>query len=42
MAQGHNPTLPLPLESNEWPEYTQDRLRTLVGVMFMSPEFLWR
>lgn len=42
MAQGHNPTLPLPLETNEWPEYTQDRLRTLVGVMFMSPEFLWR
>jgi len=42
MAQGHNPTLPLPLETNEWPEYTQDRLRTLVGVLFMSPEFLWR
>ena len=42
MAQGHNPTLPLPLETNDWPEYMQDRLRTLVGVMFMSPEFLWR
>ncbi len=42
MAQGHNPTLALPLEANDWPEYTQDRLRALVGVMFMSPEFLWR
>jgi uncharacterized protein (DUF1800 family) len=42
MAQGHNPDFDLPLESNEWPEYTQDRLRALVGVMFMSPEFLWR
>jgi uncharacterized protein (DUF1800 family) len=42
MAQGHNPTLALPLGLNDWPEYTQDRLRALVGVMFMSPEFLWR
>ncbi|MEO8274771.1 MAG: DUF1800 domain-containing protein [Thermoanaerobaculia bacterium] len=42
MAAGHNPTFALPIEANEWPEYTQDRLRTLVGLMFMSPEFLWR
>ena len=42
MAQGHNPAFALPLETNEWPDYTQDRLRALVGVMFMSPEFLWR
>jgi uncharacterized protein (DUF1800 family) len=42
MAAGHNPTFALPIESNDWPDYTKDRLRTLVGLMFMSPEFLWR
>ena len=42
MAAGHNPTFALPIEENEWPEYTQDRLRSLLGLMFMSPEFLWR
>lgn len=42
MAAGHNPTFALPIDTNEWPDYTQDRLRTLVGLMFMSPEFLWR
>jgi len=42
MAAGHNPTFALPIATNEWPDYTQDRLRTLVGLMFMSPEFLWR
>ncbi|MGE0641270.1 MAG: DUF1800 domain-containing protein [Thermoanaerobaculia bacterium] len=42
MAAGHNPGFALPIEQNEWPEYTQDRLRSLVGLLFMSPEFLWR
>ena len=42
VAAGHNPTFALPIATNEWPDYTQDRLRTLVGLMFMSPEFLWR
>ena len=42
MAAGHNPTFALPLETNDWPEYAQDRLRSLFGLMFMSPEFLWR
>jgi hypothetical protein len=42
MAAGHNPTFDLPIHENEWPEYTQDRLRSLVGLIFMSPEFLWR
>jgi hypothetical protein len=39
MAQGHNPDMPLPLDSDE---STQSRLRGLVGLLFMSPEFLWR
>ena len=42
MAAGHNPALDLPIDTNDWPEYTQDRLRSLVGLMFMSPEFLRR
>jgi uncharacterized protein (DUF1800 family) len=42
MAAGHNPAFALPIDTNDWPDYTQDRLRTLVGLMFMSPEFLWR
>ena len=31
MAAGHNPTFDLPLDTNDWPDYTQDRLRALVG-----------
>jgi uncharacterized protein (DUF1800 family) len=42
MAAGHNPDFDLPIGTNDWPDYTQDRLRSLVGLMFMSPEFLWR
>lgn len=42
MAAGHNPAFALPIDTNDWPDYTQDRLRTLVGLMLMSPEFLWR
>jgi hypothetical protein len=42
MSQGFNPDLELPLTTNEWPYYWQDRLRALVGLMLMSPEFLWR
>ena len=42
MAAGHNPNFDLPIDTNEWPDYTQDRLRSLVGLMLMSPEFLWR
>ncbi|MBP9822705.1 MAG: DUF1800 domain-containing protein [Thermoanaerobaculia bacterium] len=42
MAAGHNPTFALPIHTNDWPDYTQDRLRSLVGLMLMSPEFLWR
>lgn len=41
-AQGFNPTFELPLDTNEWPHYWQDRVRALVGLAFMSPEFLWR
>lgn len=39
MAQGHNPGSDLPLDSDE---DTQDRLRAMVGLIFMSPSFLWR
>ena len=39
MAQGFLPTLDLPLDSDG---DTQSRLRSLVALMFMSPEFLWR
>ena len=39
MAQGHNPTFDLPLDTDE---DTQDRLRALVALIFMSPSFLWR
>ncbi len=39
MAQGHNPDFELPLDSDE---DTQDRLRSMVGLIFMSPSFLWR
>jgi uncharacterized protein (DUF1800 family) len=39
MAQGHNPDFALPLDSDG---DTQDRLRSMVGLIFMSPSFLWR
>lgn len=39
MAQGHNPDNDLPVSRDE---YTQDRLRAMVGLIFMSPSFLWR
>jgi uncharacterized protein (DUF1800 family) len=39
MAQGHNPDFALPLDSDV---DTQDRLRAMVGLIFMSPSFLWR
>ncbi len=39
MAQGFLPDLDLPVASDE---DTRSRVRALVGLMFMSPEFLWR
>ncbi len=39
MAQGHNPEFDLPLDTDE---DTQTRLQTLLGLIFMTPEFLWR
>jgi uncharacterized protein (DUF1800 family) len=42
LSQGFNPGLDLPLDTNDWPYYWKDRLRALVGLMLMSPEFLWR
>lgn len=39
MAQGHNPNFVLPLDTD--PD-TRDRLRSMVGLIFMSPSFLWR
>lgn len=39
MAQGHNPDFDLPLDSDE---DTRDRLRSMVGLILMSPSFLWR
>jgi len=39
MAQGHNPNNDLPVTS-DWD--TQERLRSMVGLIFMSPSFLWR
>jgi hypothetical protein len=38
MAQGINPDFDL----NFSDEDTTDRLRSMVGLIFMSPEFLWR
>jgi len=38
MAQGFNPDFDLDLND----EATQERLRSMVGLIFMSPEFLWR
>ncbi len=39
MAQGHNPNFDLPLGS-DWD--TQERLRSMVALICMSPSFLWR
>ena len=39
MAQGFNPEFDLPLDTEE---SVQERLRSLVGLLFMSPDFLWR
>ncbi len=39
MAQGHNPTYDLPIDSDC---DTQERLRSMVSLIFMSPSFLWR
>lgn len=39
MAQGHNPSFDLPLDS-DWD--TQERLRSMVALICMSPSFLWR
>jgi len=39
MAQGFNPNLDLPVDS-DWD--TQERLRAMVGLIFMTPSFLWR
>lgn len=38
MAQGYNADYALPVASDE---YTRDRVRALVGLIFMSPEFQW-
>jgi hypothetical protein len=38
MAQGVNPDLGLNFNDDD----TRERLRSLVGLIFMSPEFLWR
>jgi len=39
MAQGYNPDLDLPVGADS---DTQERLRAMVGLVFMSPSFLWR
>jgi hypothetical protein len=39
MAQGFNPSLDLPVDSDS---NTQERLRAMVGLIFMTPSFLWR
>ncbi len=39
MAQGFNPVFDLPVDSDE---QIQDRVRAMVGLIFMSPAFLWR
>ncbi len=39
MAQGHNPSFDLPLDTDE---ATQDRLRALIALILMAPSFLWR
>jgi hypothetical protein len=39
MAQGVNPHFDLPLDTDE---DVQSRLRALIGLLFMSPAFLWK
>lgn len=39
MAQGVNPELDLPLDTDE---DVQSRLRAMIGLIFMSPGFLWK
>jgi len=39
MGQGRNPDFDLPLDSDE---DTLERLQSMVGLLFLSPEFLWR
>ena len=39
IAQGRNPNFDLPLDTDP---YTQDRLRAMVGLLFMSPDFQWK
>ena len=39
MAQGHNPNFDLPLDTDA---PTQERLRTLVALIVMTPSFLWK
>ena len=39
MAQGFNPDLALPIDTNT---SLQDRLRSMVGLIFMTPSFLFR
>lgn len=39
MAQGHNPDFELPLDTDD---DIQDRLRSMVGLICLSPSFLWR
>lgn len=39
MAQGFSPDIDLPIDSSS---STADRLRSMVGLMFMAPDFLWR
>lgn len=39
MAQGYNPDYDLPVDTHE---YTQDRVRAMVGLLFNTPEFQWR
>jgi uncharacterized protein (DUF1800 family) len=39
MAQGYNPDLDLPVSTDSG---TRERLRAMVGLIFMSPSFLWR
>lgn len=39
MAQGRNPDFALPLDTDD---DTRSRLVTMVGLIFLSPDFLWR
>jgi uncharacterized protein (DUF1800 family) len=39
MAQGHNPDFDLPVDTDD---DTKTRLQAMLGLLFMSPEFLWR